>query len=83
MHLMHRLAYHYIKFVLNYLTCMSSLKLIKIPWKLRMQFAVYEKVHGWKCCCFIFYTLRELYYVTARIRKHVGWVGPGNNLDVA
>jgi len=51
---------------------MSSLKLIKIPWKLSMQFAVYEKEHGWNCSWFIFYTLSELYYVTDKIRNHVG-----------
>lgn len=71
-HLTHRLAYRFIKILLHYLTCMSPLKLVKIPWKLSMQFAVNEKVHGWKCSCFIFYTISELYNVTARIRNHVG-----------
>ena len=72
MHRTRKLAYCYIKFVLRYLTCMSPLKLIKIPWKLSMQFAVYEKEHGWKCSWFIFYTLSELCYVTDKIRNHVG-----------
>jgi hypothetical protein len=71
-HLTRKLAYRYIKFVLRHLTCMSSLKLIKIAWKLNMQFAVYDKVHGWKYSWFIFYTLSELYYGTYKIKNHMG-----------